>query len=113
MDLPAPDTHTEGDCFELVCSFTGVPAPEIRWEKNGSLFLIGKGRSINNNTGSSQLVIDSLALSDSGVTNMGGMTTKSVRLEVEEGQLEKSMLLIKKLNLSDFLPPTPAVCTCI
>ena len=97
--------HTEGNSFELVCTFTGVPAPEIRWEKDGSFFLLGGGRSIINNTGSSQLVIDSLALSDAGVytclvTNMGGMATRSVRLEVEEGQLEVSMLfLISRFEL--------------
>ena len=95
--------HTEGDSFKLVCTFTGVPAPGIRWEKDGSLFLLGGGRSIINNTGSSELVINSLALSDAGVyncsvTNLGGMATTSVRLQVEEGQLELSMLLISKLN---------------
>ena len=94
-----------------MCSVTGVPAPEIHWEKDGNVFLLEGGRSIINNTGSSQLVIDSLELSDAGVftcsvTNMGGMASRSVRLQVE-GQ---SMLLITKLN---FLPPTPAVCTCI
>ena len=99
VDLPTPMNHTEGDRFELVCTFTGVPAPGIRWEKDGSLFLLGGGRSIINNIGSSELVINSLALSDAGVyncsvTNMGGMATRSVRLEVEEGQLELSMLLI-------------------
>ena len=33
VDLPAPATHTEGDYFELVCTFTGIPAPKIHWEK--------------------------------------------------------------------------------
>ena len=66
-DLPAPMNHTEGDCFELVCTFTGVPAPDIHWEKDGSMFLFGEGRSIFNSTGSSQLVINSLAPSDDGV----------------------------------------------
>ena len=86
VDLPAPDTHTEGDRFELVCSFTGIPAPEICWEKDGSLFLLGEGRIINS-TGRSQLVIYSLALSDAGVytctvSNVVGMDASSVRLEV-------------------------------
>ena len=85
--------HTEGDRFELVCTFTGIPAPNIRWEKDGSVFLLGGGRSIINSTGSSELEINSLALSDAGVyscsvTNMGGMATRSVRLHVEEGQLD-------------------------
>ena len=94
QSLPAPTTHREGDPFELVCTFTGIPAPNIRWEKDGSVFLLGEGRRITNSTGSplrSQLVINSLALSDAGVytcsvTNVAGTDTRSVRLEVERGQ---------------------------
>ena len=85
--LPAPPTHTEGDRFELVCSFTGIPAPEIRWEKDGSLFILGDGRRVTNSTGRSQLEISSLAFSDAGVytcsvNNVAGNATRSVRLEV-------------------------------
>ena len=87
MDLPAPLTHTEGDHFELVCSFTGVPAPEIRWEKDGSLFILEDGRRVTNSTGRSQLEINSLTFSDAGVytcsvSNVAGNATRSVRLEV-------------------------------
>ena len=87
MDLPAPLTHTEGDSFELVCSFTGIPAPEIRWEKDGSLFLLGEGRRVINTTESSQLEINSLTLSDArvysySVSNVAGTAAKSVRLKV-------------------------------
>ena len=87
MNLPAPMTHTEGDRFELVCTFAGVPAPDIRWEKDGSVLLFGEGRSIFNSTGCSQLEINSLALSDDGVyscsvINVAGNVTKSVRLKV-------------------------------
>ena len=87
VDLPAPMTHTEGDRFELVCSFTGVPAPEIRWEKNASVLLLGEGRRAINSTGRSQLEINSLALSDAGeyscsVFNVAGTDTRRVRLEV-------------------------------
>ena len=104
VDLPAPVNHTEGTRFVLVCTFTGVPTPNVRWEKDGSVFLLGGGRSIVNSTGRSQLVINSLALSDAGVytcsvTNMAGTATNSVQLEVEEGQLEVSMLLISNLNV--------------
>ena len=85
--LPAPPTHTEGDRFELVCSFTGVPAPEIRWEKDGSLFLLGEGRRVINSTGRSQLEIYGLTLSDAGVytctvSNVADTAARSVRLEV-------------------------------
>ena len=87
VDLPAPMNHTEGDGFELVCTFTGVPAPDIRWEKDGSVFLLGEGRRVTNSTERSQLEINSLALSDAGVytctvTNVAGMDMRSVRLEV-------------------------------
>ena len=87
MDLPAPVNHTEGDGFELVCTFTGVPTPKIHWEKDGSVFLCGKGRSIINSPGRSQLEINSLALSDAGVytcsvSNVAGVATRSVRQEV-------------------------------
>ena len=87
VDLTAPMTHTEGDRFELVCSFTGIPAPDIRWEKDRSVLLPGEGRSIINSIGRSQLVINILALNDAGVysclvTNVAGMDTRSVRLEV-------------------------------
>ena len=87
VDLPAPMNHTEGTRFVLVCTFTGVPAPEIRWEKDGSLFLCGEGRRVINSHGRSQLEIDSLALSDTGVysclvTNVAGMATKIVRQKV-------------------------------
>ena len=87
MDLPAPLTHTEGERFELVCSFTGVPAPEIRWEKDGSLFILEDGRRVTNSTGRSQLEINSLTFSDAGVytcsvSNVAGNATRSVRLEV-------------------------------
>ena len=87
MDLPAPDTNTEGMHFEVVCTFTGVPAPEICWEKDGSVFPLGEGRSIINSTGRSQLMINSLALSDAGVyscsvSNVAGTDMRNVRLEV-------------------------------
>ena len=80
-------THTEGDHFELVCTFTGIPAPEIHWEKSGSVFLLGEGRTIINSTGSSALGINSLALSDAGVyscsvSNVADTAARSVRLEV-------------------------------
>ena len=70
-----------------MCSFTGIPAPEIRWEKDGSLSLLGESRRVTNTNESSQLEIDSLALSDAGVyscsvTNDAGTDTRSVRLEV-------------------------------
>ena len=87
VDLPAPDTNTEGERFELVCSFTGVPAPMIRWEKNGSVFLLGEGRRIINSTGRSALEIERLQVSDAGVyscsvSNVGGNASMSGRLEV-------------------------------
>ena len=86
-DLPSPPTHTEGDRFELVCSFTGVPVPDIRWEKDGIVFPLGESRSITNSTGRSQLVINSLALSDAGVytctvSNVAGMDMRIVSLAV-------------------------------
>ena len=80
--------HTEGDHFELVCTFTGIPSPEIHWEKNGSVFLFsGESRRVINTSGRSQLEINSLTLSDAGVytcsvTNVAGMDTRSVQLEV-------------------------------
>ena len=87
LDLPAPRTHTEGEQFELVCTFTGIPAPQIHWEKDGSVFLLGDGRRIINSTGRSALEINSLLVSDAGVytcsvSNDAGNTTRSVRLEV-------------------------------
>ena len=87
VDLPAPLTHTEEDGFELVCSFTGIPAPDIRWEKDGSVFPLGLGRRVTNTTGRSQLEINSLVLSDAGVytcsvSNVAGVDTWSVTLEV-------------------------------
>ena len=94
VDLPAPATHTEGDYFELVCTFTGIPAPKICWEKDGSVFLFGEGRRIVNSTGRSRLEINSLALSDAGVyncsvSNVVGMDASSVRLEVR-GEVVRS-----------------------
>ena len=67
VNLPAPMSHTEGTHFELVCTFTGIPAPDISWEKDGSVFLLGEGRRVTNSTGRSQLEINSLTLSDAGV----------------------------------------------
>ena len=79
--------HTEGTHFELVCTFTGIPAPEILWERDGSVFLLGEGRRVINTTGRSQLVINSLALSDAGeyncsLTNIAGLEMRNVSLEV-------------------------------
>ena len=79
--------HLEGGHFVLVCSFIGIPPPVVGWQKNGSMFPLGVGRSIMNSTGRSQLEIDSLALSDAGVytclvSNVAGTYTRSVRLEV-------------------------------
>ena len=73
-----------------MCSFTGIPAPEICWEKDGSVFLLGEGRRVINSTGSplrSVLVINSLLHSDTGVytcsvSNVAGTDMRSVRLEV-------------------------------
>ena len=75
-----------------MCSFTGVPAPEIHWEKDESVFLLGGGRRVINSTGRSQLEINSLALSDAGVysclvSNVAGTARNNVRLEVERGEL--------------------------
>ena len=83
--------HTEGTHFELVCSFTGIPAPQIRWEKDGRVFLIREGSTIINSTGRSQLEIKSLALSDAGVytcsvTNIAGMAVKNVTLKMKRGE---------------------------
>ena len=101
VTLPAPMIHTEGDRFELICTFTAFPNPEIRWEKDNSVFLLGEGRRIINSTGgttkTSQLEITSLLRSDAGlyncsVTNVAnramrnGMDSKSVRLEVRGKQ---------------------------
>ena len=96
VDLPSPMTQTKGDHFELVCSFTGIPAPEIHWEKNGSVLLLGEGMRVINTSGRSQLEINNLTLSDAGVyscsvTNVAGNVTRSVRLEVE-GELTASNL---------------------
>ena len=73
----------------------GVPQlgpPRIRWEKDGSLFLLGEGRRIINSTlvngtGQSQLEIESLLISDAGlynctISNTAGTTSRTVRLEV-------------------------------
>ena len=59
----------------------------IHWEKDGSLFLLGESRRVTNTNESSQLEIDSLALSDAGVytctvSNVAGMDTRRVTLEV-------------------------------
>ena len=101
--LPAPMTHTEREHFELICSFTGIPNPEIHWEKDGSVFLLGEERRVINNTAdttkTSQLEISSLLLSDAGmytcsVTNVAnmatsnGMDSRSVRLEVRGEESE-------------------------
>ena len=85
--LLPPINHTAGDHFELVCTFTGIPAPDIRWEKDGSVFLLGEGRRVINSTGRSQLEINSLLVSDAGVytcsvSNVAGMAAQSVRLAV-------------------------------
>ena len=79
--------HTEGTHFELVCTFTGIPVPDISWVKDGSVFLLGEGRRVINSTGRSQLEINSLTLSDAGVyscsvTNIAGNVTRSVSLKV-------------------------------
>ena len=79
--------HTEGDHFELVCTFVGIPPPEIVWEKNGNEFLVGEGRRVINSTESSQLVINHLLLSDAGVytcsvINVAGTDMRSVTLDV-------------------------------
>ena len=91
VSLPMTSIHTEGDRFELVCTFTGIPNPEIRWEKGGSLFVIEGDRRIINSTSSStktsQLEIPSLLRSDAGlytctVTNIANTAMMSARLEV-------------------------------
>ena len=83
VSLPAPDTNTEGMRFELVCTFTGVPPPAIRWEKDGSVFVLGGDRRIINSTGRSALEITSLLVSDAGVyncsvSNVADMAMRSV-----------------------------------
>ena len=114
MSLPAPTIHTEGDRFELICTFTGIPNPEIRWEKDGSVFVIEGDRRIINSTATStktsQLEIPSLLRSDEGVyacsvTNVAnramrnGMDSKSVRLEVRR----KPANLLKVLSVNNQL----------
>ena len=73
-----------------------IPAPEIHWEKNGTVLLLGEGRRIIKTSGRSQLEINNLTLSDAGVytcsvTNVAGNVTRSVRLELE-GELTVSNL---------------------
>ena len=102
LQLETPVTHTEGDTFVLVCSFSAIPDPLIHWEKDGEIFLLGEGRriinsTIINGTGQSQLEINSLVLNDAGVytcvvLNPARMSTRSVRLVVGgEGQLNLSL----------------------
>ena len=84
LDLPAPRTHTEGEQFELVCTFTGIPAPQIRWEKDNHVVTLGEGKRIIKTSGRSQLEINNLTLSDAGVytclvSNVAGMATRSER----------------------------------
>ena len=110
VDLPAPMTHMKGHGFLLICSFTGVPLPNILWEKDGSVFLLGEGRRVINSTGKSQLEINSLAFSDAGlyscsVTNVAGTDMRSVRLKVE-GKIMQLVMIIKILCLAYFLLPT-------
>ena len=110
VDLPAPVTHMKGDGFLLTCSFTGVPLPNILWEKDGSVFLLGEGRRVINSTGKSQLEIKSLAFSDGGlyscsVKNVAGTDMRSVRLKVE-GKIMQLVIIIKILCLAYFLLPT-------
>ena len=51
VSLPAPDTITEGMRFELLCMFTGVPAPNILWQKDDHVFLLGEvGRAGESST---------------------------------------------------------------
>ena len=59
----------------------------IHWEKDGSVFSLEEGRRIINSTGRSTLEIKRLLVSDAGVyscsvSNVGGMDSRSVRLEV-------------------------------
>ena len=70
-----------------MCTFTGIPPPQMHWEKDGSVFTLGEGRRIINTSGRSQLVINGLALSDAGVysclvKNDAGVDRMSVTLEV-------------------------------
>jgi len=118
VELPMPMTHTEGDTFVLVCSFSAIPPPVIRWEKDGSLFLLGEGRRIINSTGAngtgqSQLEIESLLISDAGlynctISNTAGTTNMSVRLEVGG---EKVNLKLTTLNMKYCFSSLP-LCAC-
>ena len=115
VSLPMPSVHTEGDRFELICTFTGIPNPEIRWEKGGSVFILGEGRRVINSTGStmktSQLEINSLQRSDEGlyncsVTNIAnramrnGMDSRTVRLEVRRKQANLLKVSITNFDMS-------------
>ena len=118
VELPMPMRHTEGDTFVLVCSFSAIPAPMIRWEKDGSLFLLGEGRRIINSTlvngtGQSQLEIESLLISDAGlynctVSNEAGTTSRAVRLEVGGEKVNLKLTMLNMKYCFSFLP----LCAC-
>ena len=100
-----PMTHTEGDRFELVCSFSGIPVVTIRWEKDREVFSPQEGRriissTVVNGTGQSQLEINTLALSDAGLynctaSNIAGTTSRSVRLEVRGERVNWKLTVLK------------------
>ena len=81
-------TLTEGENVTLVCSFTGIPAPIVHWEKDGDMFTPEGSRRINNSHGLSQLEIGLLTLPDAGeytcvVTNVAGIVMQSTSITVE------------------------------
>ena len=124
-NLPAQLIRVQGSRFERACSFSGIPAPMIRWEKDGSVLLVGEGRRIINSLGKSVLQINSLALSDSGVytcsvTTVAWTLMSIVRLKVESKLMQLEIIsyawpafffpLYMWLSLSTVLPTTTVLC---
>ena len=89
MDLEVPEVLTEGERnVTLNCSFTGIPAPIVHWEKDEEVFTPEGSRRVNNIDGLSQLEIGILTLPDAGeytcvVTNVAGTVLRSSFVTVE------------------------------
>ena len=89
MDLQVPEILTEGERnVTLMCSFTGIPAPIVHWEKDEEVFTPERSRQVNSSYFLSQLEIGLLTLPNAGeytcvVTNVAGTVLRSRFLTVE------------------------------
>lgn len=107
ISRPADKTVTGGNSVTLKCSATGVPQPDISWQKDsGSDFPAARERRMHVDPDTDTYVITNVKAEDMGVytcsaTNLAGSITTNISINVLETPRFVKPMLNKTVSLGD------------